>query len=153
MCEYYDYDTGTGSSITPTSRDTSTSETTNWHNIRVSDYIPFPTRTYTTIRRTILVKVPKKWTKKQNLSFTELVNKKTNTGWTVTLIIEGKIVITDPNVERRTMAEFIPLLKNKADNTDMRKIRMFFRENPIKQLTNVYRTENICPGDNSCLYS
>ena len=95
-------------------------------------YRPWPTRTYTSITRIILVKVPKKWTKIQNLKFTGLVNKETNTGWIVTLIIEGKVVITDPNVERRTMAEFIPLLKDKANSVDIKKIRKFFKNNPIK---------------------
>ena len=61
--------------------------------------------------RKILVSSPKNWTKEQNMEFVELVNIKTKTGWIVTLVIEnGDILITDPNVEKRTMIEFTPLV-------------------------------------------
>ena len=82
--------------------------------------------------RKILVSIPKKWTEEQGMKFVELVNIKTKTGWIVTLVIRGgDIVITDPDVERRTMAEFVPLLLKKAYNEDAILIKEFFNDNPI----------------------
>lgn len=84
-----------------------------------------------TVTRKILVYAPENWTEEQNMKFVELVNIKTKTGWKVTLVIKGgHITITDPNVERRTMSEFVPLLKYEAIREDIILINDFFDSNP-----------------------
>lgn len=99
---------------------------TSWSNTSAcsTDY-------YITTRR-ILVTAPDKWSDKQNMRFIELVNIHTKTGWKVTLVIKGgDILITDPNVEKRTMAEFVPLLKDRASGEDLVKINKFFKKNKV----------------------
>src|SRR6478609_8716746 len=76
--------------------------------------------------RKILVECPEKWTDEQGLAFVELVNLKTKTGWKVTLVIKnGSILITDPNIEKRAMIDFIPLLKDNASKEDCELINDF----------------------------
>lgn len=84
------------------------------------------------IVRRILVEMPEGWTEEMSMSFVRLVNIETKTGWKVTLVIKGKVLITDPNVERRTLADFIPLLKDEASQQDIDLINAFFEKNPIK---------------------
>lgn len=92
---------------------------TIWHYV---NYIP----------RKILVRAPEKWTEEQNMKFVELVNIKTETGWMVTLVIKnGDIIITDPDIEKRTIKEFIPLLLNSANMDDVAIINEFFSDNPL----------------------
>jgi hypothetical protein len=74
---------------------------------------------------------PENWSDEQNMKFVELVNIKTKTGWIVTLVIKnGDIIITDPDIERRTMNEFAPLLRKNANDSDLELINKFFTENP-----------------------
>jgi hypothetical protein len=85
------------------------------------------------VNRKILVTAPDNWSDGQNMGFVELVNIKTKTRWKVTLVIKGgDILITDPDVEKRTMEDFIPLLKNSADIVDIEIINEFFNSNPIQ---------------------
>ena len=83
-------------------------------------------------RRTILVTEPKHWADEDGLALVRLVNKETRTGWIVRLRIKGSVLITDPNIETRTMAEFVPLLKSYAFGSDLAKIDMFFEDHPCK---------------------
>lgn len=78
--------------------------------------------------RTILVKSPQAWDKAKTAAFVQLVNKETNTGWKVDMVIEGEVAITDPNIEIREMDEFVPLLKENAGNEDIERINRFFNE-------------------------
>lgn len=84
------------------------------------------------ITKTILVPKPDKWTEEQNLRFVNLVNKETTTtGCKIKMIIKGEILVTDPNVEKRSMTDFIPLLVDQASYTDTQKIYKFFLDNPL----------------------
>lgn len=84
-------------------------------------------------QRKLLVYKPDKWTDEQNMKFVELVNIKTKTGWKVTLVIKGgDILITDPDVEKRDMIDFIPLLKDRATATEIGIINEFFKSNPVE---------------------
>jgi hypothetical protein len=47
----------------------------------------------------------------------------------VTLFIKGNVLITDPDVEKRKMEDFVPLLKKRASATDIELINKFFEEN------------------------
>ena len=78
--------------------------------------------------RQILVTCPEHWAEDDAIAFAKLVNVETHTGWLVTMIIQGEVVITDPNVETRTMAEFAPLLRWHASARDREKISAFFAE-------------------------
>ena len=77
----------------------------------------------------ILVHHPEIWTKEQSLKFVELINIKTKTGYIVELLIEGNVLITDPDIEKRDMKDFVPLLR-KTSATDPQIINEFFEENP-----------------------
>src|ERR1051326_182317 len=94
----------TGACIYTVSGTTSTCDCTGNYSITI---------TYTPPRQ-LLVTNPKKWTKKTRLAFAELVNRKTRTGWIVTMIIDGEITVCDPNIERRSMRDFVPLLTWRA---------------------------------------
>jgi hypothetical protein len=127
---YWDYwRTGIGNALT----DTGTTSN-NWYytglpfgwgtgTTTTSSYVPI------VIKREILVEHPEHWTEEQGLAFVELVNIKTKTGWTVTLFIKGNVLITDPDVEKRKMEDFVPLLKKRASATDIELINKFFEEN------------------------
>jgi len=80
--------------------------------------------------RKILVTHPETWTNEQSLKFVELINVNTKTGFTVILLIKGDVLITDPDVEKRDMIDFIPLLRKKASATDLNLINEFFETNP-----------------------
>lgn len=76
--------------------------------------------------RKILVTEPENWDEEASDAFINLVNNHTNTGWKVTLRIKGDIDIIDPDIDVRTMEQFIPLLKSKAHHHDIVKINEFF---------------------------
>jgi hypothetical protein len=114
---------------------TDTSTSTNFGNYYYDTAIPWTNSAYhyyqpiVTIRK-ILVHHPDHWTEEQGLKFVELINIKTKTGFTVTLLIKGKVLITDPDVEQREMNDFVPLLQKRASGTDLQIINKFFEENP-----------------------
>lgn len=81
--------------------------------------------------RRMFVEGPKGWTDADSIAFAELVNSKTNTGWKITALIKGDILIMDPSIEKRTMADFIPLLLNNANGEDKSTIVRFFEEHKI----------------------
>jgi len=102
--------------------DTSISTGTSWSSSNL--YYEYKTRK-------ILVSAPDKWTDKQNMEFVELVNIKTKTGWYVTLVIKGgDIIITDPNIEKRSMVDFIPLLLCRTNHEETDLINKFLIDNP-----------------------
>lgn len=127
---YWDpWATSTTSSSDPTGTDTSTTGRTWYHPVQTatsSGWYP------QVITKRVLVPKPKKWTDKQSEAYVRLVNYETKTGWKVTMIISGDILVTDPNIEKRKMEDFIPLLKENANSIDIEKINKFFAENPIK---------------------
>jgi len=121
--DYWDPWTGSIDTAGPCSSaytdiDTATSATSGWIYIQ-------------TIKK-LIVPRPENWTDKNQEAFLRLVNIDTNTGWKVTMVIEGKILITDPDVEIRKMKDFYPLMKQRANGADIIKINKFIEENPIK---------------------
>jgi hypothetical protein len=124
MVRYWNpYDTGTSPTYNYSPNDTTATSTPT--------FVPSWGYTTRTVTRRILVEMPDGWGEEKSLAFTRLVNIETKTGWRVTLIIKGNIIITDPNVERRTLADFIPLLASVASYEDIKIIIDFFEKNPI----------------------
>ena len=64
--------------------------------------------------------------RRRRANFTKLINDDTDTGFTVEMWISGDIKITDPSIERRSMADFMPLLLSRASAADQDTIRKFF---------------------------
>ncbi len=88
---------------------------------------------YRTAIRRFLVASPEHWTDDDALAFVELINEKTNTGFKVTMLIKGDVLITDPWIEKRTMEEFLPLLRSSAvTRNDRTLIDEFFKLHPLK---------------------
>lgn len=121
MAVWYWQDTGT-STDTQTSQYTSdgggTSNGTTWYTTTWY-YCPPPRR--------ILVDAPTHWQQEDRDGFTRLLNKETRTGWRVELWVSGDVCICDPNIERRTMKDFVPLIKEYANAEDQQKIDEFFK--------------------------
>lgn len=130
--EYFDYgDTSSSSSdnysIDSTAATATTTSNTwggSWYRIDASSWFPPPPRR-------ILVKHPMSWSREDSEAYVRLVNCETNTGWRVEMLISGDIVITDPDIDVRTMKEFEPLLTFRASNEDRQKIAAFFADHPI----------------------
>lgn len=133
MARYWDYSTTS----------TTTTQTASWWDSQLrpsaTTYTATSTSTTTTSAgtwtcvyyvqpRAYLVETPDHWDEATLASFVRLVNDETKTGITVTMVIKGEILITDPDVERRAMADFVPLLKRRANATDRAKIDAFFAE-------------------------
>ena len=114
---YWDYN-GTGSTTT---RSDWIGSTANWTTTATDT----AWSAYRTVR-TILVEAPKSWGEAIQAALTKLVNDETDTGWTITMWIRGDIKITDPNIERRSMKDFVPLLKHRASERDRSLIDKFF---------------------------
>ena len=109
--------TGSGSTLYT---DTSTGTTNNWHCwVRPRSY---------------LVVLPEHWSHDDALALSVLVNVETKTtGWKVEYIIEGHVTIVDPDVEVRSLRDFLPLLTRRANAEDREKISAFFKARPIEQ--------------------
>lgn len=133
MARYWDYSTTS----------TTTTQTASWWDSQLrpsaTTYTTTSTSTTTTSAstwtcvyyvqpRAYLVEPPDHWDEATLASFVRLVNDETKTGFTVTMVIKGEILITDPDVELRAMADFVPLLKRRANATDRAKIDAFFAE-------------------------
>jgi hypothetical protein len=84
--------------------------------------------------RRFLIEQPESWTNNDAIAFVHLINDETKTGYIVEMIINGDVLITDPNIEHRTMKQFIPLLRRSATNDDRDKINSFFIEHPIESI-------------------
>lgn len=82
--------------------------------------------------RMLIVPLPKKWSKSRRLAWVKFVNEETKTGWKVIMIITGTIEIIDPNIERRSMKEFLDIMRWNACDEDRKKIDRFTRSNGIK---------------------
>lgn len=76
--------------------------------------------------RYYLIEEPEHWDEAIAASFTRLLNDETDTGFTVLMRIKGDIQVADPNIEHRTMANFLPLLRRYARGPDLEKINAFF---------------------------
>jgi len=76
----------------------------------------------------MIVNHPGWWNSEKTAAYVKLVNKETNTGWNIEMVINGDVAIVDPDIEVREMDEFIPLLKKHASVGDRRKIDVFFSE-------------------------
>jgi hypothetical protein len=81
--------------------------------------------------RRILIPKPEKWTREQELAFVRLLNEQVRCGWRVEMLISGDVLICDPNIETRDMADMVPLLKLNANEDDKATIRQFFVDNPL----------------------
>jgi len=82
-------------------------------------------------QREILVEHPEHWKDEDHQAYVKLVNEQTQTGWKIKLLITGNVQICDPRIERRSMADFIPLLKYNASDKDRELIDKFFQEHPV----------------------
>ncbi len=100
-----------------------TTTTTGWTTVKLCT-----TRTIPPPARRILVKTPKKWSKKTAKAYVKLINKKTRTGWVVSMLIDGKVTICDPTIEKRKMKQFKPLLLWNASVADTELIKAFFKK-------------------------
>ena len=114
------------------STDTAGSSTTSPTDTYATDTATGGRYYYIQTVRKLLVPRPENWTDENQENFLRLVNIDTNTGWKVTMVIQGKILITDPDVEIRKMKDFYPLMKQYACSEDKIKINKFIEENPIK---------------------
>lgn len=131
--DYYDSDTNcttSGTTFTITSDASSSTTATPYYTITTmatgtaQHYYYPPPRRY-------LIPKPDQWTREQELAFVRLLNEQTHTGWKVEMLISGDVLICDPNIEKRSMEDFVPLLKLNASATDKAAIRAFFNDNPI----------------------
>ena len=82
--------------------------------------------------REILVTPPKNWTEKDVDDYIILINIETKTGWIVTMVINGDVLIVDPTIETRTLKDFNPILKINASKEDSEKIDEFFKTHSIE---------------------
>jgi hypothetical protein len=112
--------------------DTSTTAGSSAHNYYSSTSTTGSTFTWSYPVRRILIPEPDTWDDDDTMGFVELINEKTNTGWMVTMLIKGDVLITDPNIETREMKDFIPLLKFRANSGDKKTINDFFEADPIE---------------------
>jgi hypothetical protein len=111
---------------------TSTTDTSTGWDINCTNTDTAASR-YEWVVRTYLVEAPAHWTEEDQDAFTRLVNIETHTGFKVVMWIRGgDILITDPNVERRTMADFVPLLKAYGSQADRDAINAFFDEHGLE---------------------
>lgn len=62
------------------------------------------------------------------MALVDLVNRETKTGHYIEMVIWGDVTITDPNIETRTMKEYVPLLCSYANPADLKKIVRFFKK-------------------------
>lgn len=92
-------------------------------------YYTSSTASYT-VAREMLVLCPDHWGEPEAAGFTRLLNDETHTGWTVKMVIRGDIKVADPNIEVRSMADFVPLLKRCASREDRELIDKFFEQVP-----------------------
>lgn len=84
-------------------------------------------------RRTIYVEMPEHYTDQDREEFADLLNNKANLGWKIKAIIKGKVCITDPNDEVRSLADFIPLLVAcAASEADVEKLNEFVAAHPLE---------------------
>lgn len=93
---------------------------------------PYYFNTVRVVTKQILVTEPDHWSEDDSDAFINLVNNHTDTGWKVTLRMRGDIEIIDPDIDVRTMEQFIPLFKSKAHHHDVVKINEFFVEHPVQ---------------------
>ncbi len=87
----------------------------------------YPVWTYSVIKK-YLVEAPQSWTQEAIDKFIRLVNIDTRTGFRVEMVIKGDVLITDPEIEKRSMKDFRPLLSFHASAEDNEKIKAFFDE-------------------------
>lgn len=117
-CDYYD----SGTTATTTTATTTTGDYYSTSTWATTDYQPRV--------RKVITPIPDTWDDEVIEEYVDLVNEKTNTGWTVDMIIKGDILITDPNIEKRAMDDFKLLLLHRASHIDTEKIRGFFERHP-----------------------
>lgn len=76
--------------------------------------------------REYVVTMPDHWDEAVTATFVRLINDETNTGFTVKMVMQGDVLITDPSIEKRSMEDFAPLLLRKAMGKDHERIQAFF---------------------------
>jgi len=92
------------------------------------DFVRYTVVSTTQVVRKLLVRQPKNWSKRDQDAFINLVNKNTNTGWKIEMIISGDIELVDHSIEVVSMQSFSEILRSKANGSDQRKIDTFFDE-------------------------
>jgi len=114
-----------------------TSTTTATGTTCITHWAPYPR----VVHKKIVVPEPDHWNAKVGNSFVQLVNQEIHTGWKVTMRISGNIVICDPYIDVRTMAEFVPLLKASASLDDCKKIDDFFKSHGLTEKPKKHRAK------------
>ena len=125
--DYWDSTGGTSSYWSDDNSATTSGTSYTWTNAATANTY------YHVVYRKILVQQPANWSKEDVLDFVRLVNIKTKTGWNVEMLIEGNILITDPNIEVRKMNAFIPLFKQRAGEKDLETINKFYEDHPLDE--------------------
>ena len=77
--------------------------------------------------RRMLVHVPSHWARETVLAFVRLLNKETNTGWTINMVIwnDPEITICDPDIEVREFSDWLSLVAFRANPEDAARLRSF----------------------------
>lgn len=78
----------------------------------------------------MIVTCPKWWIRADTVACAKLINVETDTGWKITLIMYGDVDIVDPEIEKRDMCDFLPLLLSGASVEDIEKINAFMESRP-----------------------
>lgn len=71
------------------------------------------------------------WDDATVLQFVSLVNLKLSCGWRIDALIKGDVVIIDPNIEIRTMQDFMPLIYAGCGEVETGLLSEFLSAHPI----------------------
>lgn len=116
---------------------TTTTDTSNWDTSGTTgtasslDYMYTTVVTTTTYTRKLLVRAPKNWSKRDQDAFINLVNKDTNTGWKIEMMIPGDVELVDHSIEVVSMQSFFDILRSHAGALDKEKIDNFINNTEI----------------------
>lgn len=138
MANYWDYPNQCGpywrSTSTTTTSTTGSSGTFYYGTSTSTSTWPLTAPQVVWVQRHYLIEEPEHWTDQDAADFTYLVNDATKTGFKVLMRMKGDVQIADPNVEKRSMADFVPLLLSRAQPEDQEVIRDFFEKHPLTAL-------------------
>ncbi len=96
------------------------------------DYMWTATVTHaTTYTRKLLVRMPKNWSKRDQDAFINLVNKETNTGWKIIMVVHGDVELVDHDIEVVSLRSFFDIVKSGSGATDKEKIVDFINNTEI----------------------
>jgi len=79
------------------------------------------------VPRRVLIESPEHWGEEDILAFVRLINEHTTTCGVIEFVIYGKVLITDPAIDVRSMEDAIPLIKRYASKRDRTLVDEFFK--------------------------